>query len=92
MYATQGQYEKAADSYRASLRLAADNANPYAGLANAYPALQRFDETRQIIHEAQARKLDDYILHNVLYALAFLGADSVGDGGTETGSRASPLR
>ena len=38
--------------------------------------MQRFDETRQIIHEAQARKLDDFILHNALYALAFLGADS----------------
>ena len=38
--------------------------------------MQRFDETRQVIHEAQARKLDDFILHNVLYALAFLGADS----------------
>jgi tetratricopeptide (TPR) repeat protein len=38
--------------------------------------LQRFDEVRQIIHEAQARKLDNDILHNALYALAFLGADS----------------
>ncbi len=38
--------------------------------------MQRFDETRQIIHEAQARKLDDFILHIDLYALAFLGSDS----------------
>jgi eukaryotic-like serine/threonine-protein kinase len=38
--------------------------------------LQRFDEARQIIHEAQARKLDAYILHNALYALAYLGAGS----------------
>jgi NADH:ubiquinone oxidoreductase subunit B-like Fe-S oxidoreductase len=38
--------------------------------------LQRFDEARQIIHEAQARKLDDFVFHNALYALAFLGADS----------------
>jgi len=38
--------------------------------------LQRFDEARQSIHEAQARKLDDYIMHSALYALAFLGADS----------------
>ena len=38
--------------------------------------MQQFDEARQIIHEAQARKLDDYILHNALYALAFLGLDS----------------
>jgi tetratricopeptide (TPR) repeat protein len=38
--------------------------------------LQRFDETRQVIHDAQARKLDNFIVHNALYALAFLGADS----------------
>ena len=38
--------------------------------------LQRFDEARQVIHEAQARKLDDGPLHNVLYGLAFHGADS----------------
>jgi eukaryotic-like serine/threonine-protein kinase len=38
--------------------------------------LQRFDEARQIIHEAQARKLDNFVLHNALYALAFLGSDS----------------
>jgi eukaryotic-like serine/threonine-protein kinase len=29
-----------------------------------------------VIHEAQARKLDDDGLHNTLYVLAFLGADS----------------
>jgi hypothetical protein len=42
-------------------------------LANYTSALQHFDETRQVIHEAQARKLDDFILLNVLYALAFSG-------------------
>ena len=75
VYTAQGQYEKATDSYRESLRLAADNANPYAGLANSLLCLQRFDETRQITHEAQARKLDNFILRNALYALAFLGTD-----------------
>ena len=48
----------------------------YENLANYALALQRFDEARQIIHEAQARKLDDFLFHNALYALAFLGADS----------------
>jgi eukaryotic-like serine/threonine-protein kinase len=76
VYAAQGQYEKAAESYRQSLRLAPDSAAPYTDLGNTLLSLQRFDETRQIIREAQARKLDNYILHNALYALAFLGADS----------------
>jgi hypothetical protein len=38
--------------------------------------LQRFDETRQIIHGGQARTMDDDGYHNVLHALAFLEADS----------------
>jgi tetratricopeptide (TPR) repeat protein len=75
-YAVQGQYERATESYRQSLRLAPDSVSPYAGLANCLLSLQRFDEARQIIHEAQARRLDNYILPSALYALAFLGADS----------------
>jgi tetratricopeptide (TPR) repeat protein len=76
VYAAQGQYERATESYRQGLRLAPDKIDPYIGLGNSLISLQRFDETRQIIHEAQARKLDNYILHNALYALAFLGSDS----------------
>src|SRR5438270_2811594 len=37
-------------------------------------ALQRFDEARQIIHDAQARKMDDAPFYGARYALAFLGA------------------
>jgi eukaryotic-like serine/threonine-protein kinase len=74
-YGEQGQYEKAAEFTRQCLRLAPDTAY-YGNLANYTLALLRFDETRQVIHEAQARKLHDYILHNALYALAFLGSDS----------------
>jgi eukaryotic-like serine/threonine-protein kinase len=76
VYAGQGQYEKATESCRQSLRLAPDNLAPYAGLGNTLISLQRFDEARQIIHEGQARKLDSFYLHSALYALAFLGSDS----------------
>jgi len=76
VYTGQGQYEKAAESFRQSLRLAPDNLAPYAGLGNTLISLQRFDETRQIIHEGQARKLDSFYLRSVLYALAFLSLDS----------------
>jgi eukaryotic-like serine/threonine-protein kinase len=78
IYAEQGQYEKAAEATRQGLRLAPDYGVGYENLAISTLALQRFDEARQIIHEAQTRKLDDEGLHNVLYALAFLGADSAG--------------
>src|SRR5207248_1228242 len=60
-----------------SLRLAPDTAAyAYADLGNSLLALQRFDEARQTIRQAQARKLDNFILHNALYALAFLRADT----------------
>jgi serine/threonine protein kinase/tetratricopeptide (TPR) repeat protein len=76
VYGAQGQYEKAAEVTRQALHLAPDQIAPYANLANDALALQRFDEARQTIHEAQARKLDNFVLHNALYALAFLGAGS----------------
>jgi eukaryotic-like serine/threonine-protein kinase len=76
VYGAQGQYEKAAEVTRQSMRLAPERVASYANLANQTLALHRFDEARKIIHEAQARKLDNFIFHNALYALAFLGADS----------------
>jgi tetratricopeptide (TPR) repeat protein len=75
-YSDQGQYEKAGDVTRQAIRLAPDRVGYYSNLANYTLALQRFDEARQSIHDAQARKVDNYILHNALYAPAFLGADS----------------
>jgi len=76
VYSTRGQYEKAAEIARQAMRLAPDQTSSYGGLANYTLALQRVDETRQIIHEAQVRKLDNDLIHNALYGLAFIGADS----------------
>ena len=76
MFGLEGQYEKATEITTQGLRLAPDRATWYGHLANYALALQHFDETRQIIHEAQARKLDNLVMRNALYALAFLGPDS----------------
>jgi tetratricopeptide (TPR) repeat protein len=76
VFGAQGQYEKAAEIARQAVRLAPDRSGSYGNPANYALALQRFDEARQMIHEAQTRKLDNYVFHNALYALAFLGADS----------------
>jgi len=76
VYAEQGQHEKAAEITRQSLGLAPDQVGSYDNPASYALALQRFDQARQIIHEAQRRKLDSAILHNDLYALAFLGGES----------------
>jgi eukaryotic-like serine/threonine-protein kinase len=76
VFSAQGQYEKAAEMMRQGARLAPDSVAAYDNLANFALALQRFDEARQTVQEAQAKKLDNFLLHNYLYALAFLGADS----------------
>ena len=76
VYAEQGQHEKSAELTREALKLNPDNVATYDNLANSYLALQRFDDARQTIREAQAKKLDDYITHSAVYALAFLSSDS----------------
>jgi eukaryotic-like serine/threonine-protein kinase len=76
VYSGLGQYEKAVEVTRQGSRIAPDLLASYGDLANYALALQRFDEARQNIHEAVARNGGDYVLHNALYALAFLGADS----------------
>src|SRR5271169_5581234 len=76
VYASQGRYEKAAEADRLCLGLFPDNAAAYSNLANILIALQRYDDVRQLIRDAQARKIEGHILHLNLYALAFLAADS----------------
>jgi hypothetical protein len=58
--------------------LAPDNAGASSDLVNSLLALQRFDEARQTLRQAEARKVDVFILHDALYALSFLGADFPG--------------
>jgi eukaryotic-like serine/threonine-protein kinase len=71
-----GQYEKAAVIAAEAVRLLPDAVVPYENLANDALALQHFDEARAVIQQAQGRQLDDAALHNALYGLAFLRADS----------------
>jgi eukaryotic-like serine/threonine-protein kinase len=75
VYGEQGQYEKAAEITKQERPLAPDRAAVYDNLANDAVVLEHFDEAREIIRNAQARKIDDAILHTDLYALAFLGGD-----------------
>jgi tetratricopeptide (TPR) repeat protein len=75
VYTSMAQYEKASDAYRQSVRLDPTSVASV-NLANSSLALQQFDEARQAIQQAQARKLDNFVVRNALYALAFLKADS----------------
>ena len=76
LYAAKGRYEKAAEFERQSMRTGPDEVSSYENLANYALALQRFDEGRQILDQAPEQKVHHYLYHTVLYALAFLGADS----------------
>jgi serine/threonine protein kinase/tetratricopeptide (TPR) repeat protein len=76
VYAERGQYDNAIESTRSALRLTPDNVASYENLGNYLLALQRFEDARQNIQQAQGRKLDDYVLHLHIYALAFFAGDS----------------
>jgi hypothetical protein len=75
VYALQGQYEKASEATKRGLGFGSSWAS-YTDLAFYELALQRFDEARRVIDEAQGKKLDGLEFRNVLYALAFLRADA----------------
>jgi eukaryotic-like serine/threonine-protein kinase len=76
VYAEQGQYEKSAEMSGEELNLNSNNVAPYDNLADSNIALQRFDDARKTIYDAQAKKLDDYQTHLAVYALAFYSSNS----------------
>jgi Flp pilus assembly protein TadD len=67
-YASLGEWEKAREANAESLHFAPDNVGATANLVNSLLALQRFDEARQTLRQAQAEKADNYLLHDALYA------------------------
>jgi serine/threonine protein kinase/tetratricopeptide (TPR) repeat protein len=77
-YAAEGNYEKAVEAARHQHDLAPDSMGPYYNLANYFLALQRLDEALKTLQQIHADKLDDFIGHSALYALAFLAGDGHG--------------
>jgi eukaryotic-like serine/threonine-protein kinase len=78
VYDEQGEYDKAVEIVRRSIPIAPDAVGFYEDLVNDYVALQRFDDARQVIEQANVRKLDDVVMHNALYAIAFISSDNDG--------------
>jgi eukaryotic-like serine/threonine-protein kinase len=79
----QGEYEKAAEAGRQSLRMDPSLVDSYEDLIFTTLALQRFDETRTILDSEPPQKVDHYLFHTAVYALAFLGADGAAMAGEE---------
>jgi hypothetical protein len=72
----QGLHEKALEANREFLRLAPDNVIGYVNLGFALLALQRIDQARQVLTQAEARHLDELNIHVNLYAADFLLGDA----------------
>ncbi len=75
-YSLLGEYEKAAEEARESMRLEPNNYFAYGQLVSAYVNLNRLDEARAVIEKAHARKLDGPSLHVDLYEIACLRGDT----------------
>src|SRR5712692_11850698 len=71
-----GQHDKALAENQEALRLEPNNVLTYENLGFNYLALNRFDEAKAVVEQAQARQLDEPILHILLADLAFLRGDS----------------
>jgi tetratricopeptide (TPR) repeat protein len=72
-YARLGQYDKAID---AAKRGQPDDVVYYAALGQWYVSVQRFADAKNVVQQAQSRKLENGPLHLLLYAMAFLEGDT----------------
>jgi len=78
IYNAIGEYDKALSEVREARQLDPESALICADLAASYLSLNRLEDVRATADEAQAKKLDSPLLHDVLYALAFLQDDTGG--------------
>ncbi|MGA8539178.1 MAG: hypothetical protein WB566_06735, partial [Terriglobales bacterium] len=76
IYAQEGEFEKAAEEDRESIRLAPVNVAAYANLSSWLIALQRYPEAQQTIQAALGQKLDSDALHLSLYGIGFITGDT----------------
>ena len=71
-----GQWDKAVTQSRESLRLEAQSVVNQANLGFQYLALNRVDDAKKALEQAQALNLEGAYLHQLVYALAFLRGDA----------------
>src|SRR4030095_820834 len=71
-----GEYEQAAEAYRAALRLAPAYPLSLPNPSLALIGLNRFDQAQEVIEEGLARHSDSAGFRNRLYLIAFLKGDA----------------
>jgi tetratricopeptide (TPR) repeat protein len=72
-----GEFDKALPEDQEALRLEPNNVLSYENLGFNYLNLNRFDEAKAVVEQAQAHGLDDATQHVLLADLAFLRGDTV---------------
>jgi eukaryotic-like serine/threonine-protein kinase len=76
IYGKLGQYEKAVNETQDALRLDANTVINYGNLAGFELALNRPNDAKRALEEAQQRKLEGEYLHQEMYFLAFFQGDT----------------
>jgi serine/threonine protein kinase/Flp pilus assembly protein TadD len=75
IYSSLGQYEKAAAATEEQQRLG-PTLTGYGNLAGIYTNLNRLDDARAVLQQAQANKVDGFFIRANWYSLAFLRGDT----------------
>jgi hypothetical protein len=75
IYSSLGQYEKAAAATEEQQRLGS-TLTGYGNLSGIYTNLNRLDDARAVLQQAQANKVDGFFIRASWYNLAFLRGDT----------------
>ena len=75
-YNELGLFDKALEEAPEAIRLNPSSASGYSLLAAAFVGLNRFDEAKEIIGQAQAQKLETTPMRRTLYRIAFVQGDA----------------
>jgi serine/threonine protein kinase/Flp pilus assembly protein TadD len=75
-YTLVGPFEKAVTEGHAAIGFNPKEARAYVNLAVAFMGLDRFDEAKQILGQAQAQKLESTNMHARLFHIAFVQGDA----------------
>ena len=78
IYQALGDYDKALAANQEALRLSPESGLYYSNVVGAYVTVNRLDEARATVQEAQAHNLDNPANHLQLYFINFLQHDAAG--------------
>ena len=75
-YSIIGKWDQALETAQQTMQLAPNSAFSYFVVANSYMGLNRIAESKAILQEEVAKKIDPAVVHSRLYIYAFLDGDT----------------